>query len=179
MAEVSDRRPKALKRFDYLEQVSQEESWHVLYSGEHPDDDRHGLPSFWIGLDGPAKQRRRRPRWTRARVRETNRWAIALAKHRVRAFRLGLKSTVTMYQWLEILSRAHWACVYCESQATTVDHVVPLCAGGHDVRDNVVPACRACNSSKGRRALDAWLVKKRADVDSITARIAACHREAA
>lgn len=48
-------------------------------------------------------------------------------------------------------------CAYCaESEARTVEHVVPLCRGGrHDV-DNVLPVCSWCNTSKGAKLLTAW-----------------------
>jgi 5-methylcytosine-specific restriction endonuclease McrA len=48
-------------------------------------------------------------------------------------------------------------CAYCRiSPAKTCDHVVPLCRGGrHDV-DNVLPACKRCNSSKGAKLIGEW-----------------------
>lgn len=36
----------------------------------------------------------------------------------------------------------------------TLDHVVPLALGGPDIAENLRPAHRSCNSSKGARALD-------------------------
>ncbi|WP_405801681.1 HNH endonuclease [Streptomyces sp. NBC_01506] len=52
-----------------------------------------------------------------------------------------------------------WAsrCCYCGSEATALDHVVPLGFGGHDVERNVVPACWPCNSSKGGKSLADWV----------------------
>lgn len=35
----------------------------------------------------------------------------------------------------------------------TVEHVIPICAGGADSWDNVKLACHACNSAKGRKSL--------------------------
>lgn len=64
------------------------------------------------------------------------------------------------------LARAHWsrdayaevycrdghACRYCGSgDDLTVDHVVPRCRGGSDRLENLVVACRSCNSRKGGR----------------------------
>lgn len=47
-------------------------------------------------------------------------------------------------------------CHYCGKQTNpfadfTVDHVVPLAKGGTNELDNLVPACRRCNSAKGDR----------------------------
>lgn len=47
-------------------------------------------------------------------------------------------------------------CRYCGRPATSIDHVVPVSKGGKDEPDNLVPACRSCNSSKGSKALDDW-----------------------
>lgn len=34
----------------------------------------------------------------------------------------------------------------------TIDHVIPQCKGGTNGKDNLLPACAACNTAKG--ALD-------------------------
>ncbi len=60
-------------------------------------------------------------------------------------------------------------CVYCGGGATTVDHDVPLSRGGSEDPENLVPACRPCNSAKGRltgvefRAVmaEAWYARER------------------
>lgn len=38
----------------------------------------------------------------------------------------------------------------------TLDHLVPSKLGGLDTGDNLMPACRACNSSKGAKDLLVW-----------------------
>ena len=48
------------------------------------------------------------------------------------------------------------SCAYCDAAGTTVDHVVPLFRGGTNFEGNLVPACRACNISKGRWLLVEW-----------------------
>ena len=49
----------------------------------------------------------------------------------------------------EILLRDSSLCHYCGLHATTVDHKIPLIAGGDDSDDNLVGCCRKCNSKKG------------------------------
>lgn len=46
-------------------------------------------------------------------------------------------------------------CAYCgESDVViTFDHIVPTSEGGTHTLDNLLPACRSCNSSKGGRSL--------------------------
>lgn len=50
-----------------------------------------------------------------------------------------------------ILIRDCSLCQYCGSDATTVDHVIPISKGGTDEPDNLVAACTRCNYSKGNR----------------------------
>jgi len=47
-------------------------------------------------------------------------------------------------------------CAYCRCQrATTLDHIKPRSKGGPNLRSNLVPACRSCNTNKGS---ESWLV---------------------
>jgi 5-methylcytosine-specific restriction endonuclease McrA len=47
-----------------------------------------------------------------------------------------------------IFARDGGRCVYCGGPANSVDHVVPRSRGGRHVWENVVAACRRCNSRK-------------------------------
>jgi hypothetical protein len=48
-------------------------------------------------------------------------------------------------------------CVYCgTSDRLSLDHLVPVSLGGSDSPENIVYACRRCNSSKGGQDLLAW-----------------------
>ena len=51
-------------------------------------------------------------------------------------------------------------CVYCGEEATSVDHLIPQFKNGPDAADNLVPACRECNSSKGSRDAFVWAAGK-------------------
>ncbi len=57
----------------------------------------------------------------------------------------------------EILERDDFTCQYCGQHAPNVmlevDHVIPVCEGGSDDRENLATACTACNRGKeGLRA---------------------------
>lgn len=53
------------------------------------------------------------------------------------------------------------ACYYCGAKDTlAVDHLVPRIRGGPDEADNLIWACRACNSSKQGRDMLAWANSK-------------------
>jgi len=47
-----------------------------------------------------------------------------------------------------ILDRDNYVCHYCGGIADTVDHKKPVARGGSDSEDNLVAACRRCNSKK-------------------------------
>ncbi len=50
-----------------------------------------------------------------------------------------------------VFLRDRESCQYCGARAETVDHVVPRSRGGKHAWDNVVAACRRCNSKKRDR----------------------------
>lgn len=50
-----------------------------------------------------------------------------------------------------VFARDGWVCQYCGLQAENVDHVVPKSRGGEHSWENVVAACRRCNSKKENR----------------------------
>ena len=48
-------------------------------------------------------------------------------------------------------------CTYCHTTENLVaDHIVPKFLGGGNVAENIVCACRSCNSSKGKKDLLEW-----------------------
>lgn len=64
---------------------------------------------------------------------------------------------LTSTEWLAILAEANGHCTYCDKEALlTLDHVIPLSRGGKHSKDNVVPACQRCNSSKNARTPEEW-----------------------
>ncbi len=50
-----------------------------------------------------------------------------------------------------VFARDEWTCQYCGHAAENVDHVIPRSRGGGHVWENVVAACRRCNSKKENR----------------------------
>lgn len=49
------------------------------------------------------------------------------------------------------------ACCYCgATEKLSIDHLIPRMKGGEDYSDNLVWACKSCNSSKGGRDLLEW-----------------------
>lgn len=71
---------------------------------------------------------------------------------------------LTPAQWTAI--KAAWlGCAYCGKNDGVLqkDCVQPLSRGGRYTVDNVVPACRSCNASKGNEEVTLWMRRKRLD----------------
>ena len=71
---------------------------------------------------------------------------------------------LTDAQWAAL--QAAWAgCAYCGAAdgALQRDCVLPISRGGRYTLDNVVPACRSCNTSKCNDEVTGWLRRKRLD----------------
>lgn len=53
-----------------------------------------------------------------------------------------------------VFARDGHRCQYCGASAENIDHVVPKSRGGRHAWDNVVAACRPCNTAKRDRMLE-------------------------
>jgi 5-methylcytosine-specific restriction endonuclease McrA len=56
-----------------------------------------------------------------------------------------------------VFLRDKWTCQYCgekyKTHELTFDHLIPRCRGGQTTWDNIVTACRSCNTHKGWRSV--------------------------
>lgn len=63
-----------------------------------------------------------------------------------------IKVSYTPWEWIWKFGLSP-KCHYCDEpltlRTTTKDHLTPLCRGGSNLIDNLVPACLACNQDKG------------------------------
>ena len=67
-------------------------------------------------------------------------------------------------QWTAL--KAAWGgCAYCGDRAAPLqrDCVLALSRGGRYTLDNIVPACRSCNTSKWNDEVTGWLRRRRLD----------------
>jgi len=51
-------------------------------------------------------------------------------------------------------------CGYCGEEATSLDHIIPRFKSGPSNRNNLMPACRRCNTSKASEHMEAWYKKQ-------------------
>lgn len=130
---------------------------YVSYEDLPPAEAKHRTLSALARLNRDL-DRKRSPRaaFTNARIRAPV--ALQLSVHHNRALLMGRPSTLTEAEWTAIYASFRGRCAYCEeAKARTIDHVIPLSRGGAHCADNVVPACRPCNSRKGARPLHEML----------------------
>ena len=81
---------------------------------------------------------------------------------------------LTPHDWASL--RTAWGgCAYCgaTTDALQRDCVLPIARGGRYTLANVVPACRACNTSKCSAEVTTWMRRKRLDERSFLVRHAA------
>ena len=59
----------------------------------------------------------------------------------------------------EVLATHGEFCAYCGASGVNLqlDHVFPRSRGGSDTPENLVPACKPCNTSKGAKTVQEWL----------------------
>lgn len=71
---------------------------------------------------------------------------------------------LTPDQWQALLD-AWGGCAYCGAAEVAMqrDCVLPISRGGRYTLDNVVPACRSCNTSKCNDEVTGWMRRKRLD----------------
>lgn len=70
-----------------------------------------------------------------------------------RKHRRKFKSQLPSADWEVVKERYGNRCFYCgkESNKLNKEHVIPICRGGTDTIENIVPACWKCNRTKGKR----------------------------
>jgi len=81
----------------------------------------------------------------------------ARSRHKRRMLLASELSTLTAAEWAQIQTDQGGRCLYCgQIVKLTMDHVIPLSRGGEHTKENVVGACRSCNSAKKDRPLEEW-----------------------
>ena len=108
---------------------------------------------------GEAHREAKRVSFEKWRVAHLQERAQTQARRRARE--RGAVGSHTLGEWLEKCALFGRRCFYCgEARPLTRDHKVPLIRGGSDFIDNIVPACRRCNCSKGTRTSSEFLAMR-------------------
>lgn len=72
----------------------------------------------------------------------------------MRAKKLDLPATLTVWQWREAIRYFNGKCAYGDHAYEVLEHYLPVTKGGGTIVGNCVPACNACNLKKGNRHPD-------------------------
>lgn len=106
-------------------------------------------------------------------------WPASHERRRARI--LGVGGTFTAKEFRALMEAHEFTCVYCgELKTLGPDHVLPISRGGSNNIENILPACKSCNCSKGTKTLDEYLATLSAEQsDEIQTRLyMASHPEA-
>lgn len=77
--------------------------------------------------------------------------------------RHGGESELTEREWKFAIKYFNGHCCYCGAimDVPTKDHIKPLKDGGTMSRDNIIPCCKSCNSSKKDHEMLSWYQKQK------------------
>ncbi len=86
--------------------------------------------------------------------------------------RIGVTELRDLVNWEAMLAAHQYCCLYCGnfSFEMHMDHIEAKRHGGLDARENIAPACPACNVSKHAKPLRAWVKSKKLSRSAIRAR---------
>ena len=116
-----------------------------------------GREYYWAHAEEIRAKWRENAKKNRERNRKRDKQRAKVNAERRRTLQLDLPASFTKDDWMECLKYFHNSCAYCGAKKDlTQDHFVPLTSGGGLVPDNVVPACRRCNSSKNNHTFRQW-----------------------
>lgn len=90
--------------------------------------------------------------------RKNNKEKINIRTNIHRARKHKLVATLTIKEWEIIKQYFNNSCCYCGVQEKTLEqeHIIPVTKGGGYTKQNIVPACRHCNSSKLNKDMEDW-----------------------
>lgn len=104
--------------------------------------------SYWRNVE--TRRAVKRSEKFKKRRSELTRTEIGQLNGRLRKQGRRGRGIVRLDEWLTLLEKYDHKCAYCGyPNHIEMDHVIPISRGGFHVIANILPACKACNSSKG------------------------------
>ena len=89
--------------------------------------------------------------------------SIKASYHKREALKRNVLATMTDEEWLECQNyfkdeNGNLRCAYCNKviEVATVEHFIPIAKGGTLTKENVLPACLSCNTSKQDKDFFEW-----------------------
>jgi 5-methylcytosine-specific restriction endonuclease McrA len=88
----------------------------------------------------------------------------ANSKIRMQKYRSNKKQVFSNFNkkdWENCKNHFNNKCAYCGSDGVLhQEHFVPLSKGGEYTVENIIPACKRCNSSKSNNSFEIWYIKQ-------------------
>ena len=145
------------KRDDILKQKE-------IYYQENKEKIKERQNNYYYDNVEDCKRRERSWRKNNPHIKRT-------INERRRTMELKLPSTLTAEQWKDTKMFFNNSCAYCgmsEKEHLKVnrellhqEHFIPLVKGGTHDKNNIIPSCRSCNSSKFNYSFNEWYPKYR------------------
>lgn len=110
-------------------------------------------PKYKYAIDRKKKNE------SQQRYRERNKDKIWMDRHKRRAQKRQLKTVFLFTEETWVNCKAYFAnkCAYCGlEKPLTQEHFIPLSKNGEFTVNNIIPACRSCNPSKGDKDFFEW-----------------------
>ena len=81
-----------------------------------------------------------------------------VSSERRRTLKKQLPATFTLKQWNECKEYFNHSCAYCGKPMKRLEqeHFIPLNKGGEYTKNNILPSCKSCNSSKHAQNFFTW-----------------------
>lgn len=108
----------------------------------------------------PDKARARHKRWYWSNPENKDKIRVHVIQRRARLRGIEGKFTIADIENLKIKQSGKCANERCGTlliESCSVDHIVPLIAGGTNWPDNLQLLCGRCNSSKGVKPMESWI----------------------
>jgi len=135
----------------YAEHREQLSEYYAKHYAEHREQKCEYQAKYYADHKEPIRKRQAKY------YAEHREQSLAFSNKR-RATKLGLSEHHTQAEWLAKIDLLGNCCFYCgEAKPLTRDHKIPLSRGGGDEIQNILPACKSCNSKKHTQTTEEYL----------------------
>lgn len=126
------------------------------YKKKNPEKIKDYKKSYYLVPENRKRELEREKEW-RKRTGKSREYDL-----RRRSRKASLPNTLTKEEWNQILFDFKGSCAYCRKDGKmVVEHLIPLSRNDivnnpGTVKENIVPSCRSCNSSKHNKTHYEW-----------------------
>ena len=127
------------------------------YRAEHKDERSQYNKEYYIKHKENFSQRAKEYYKT-----ESGHAICVCCKQKREAIKKSLPATLTATQWEQIKLYFNNRCAYCgEERPLQQEHFIALTKKGEYSQNNIIPACKSCNSSKNNSSFFTWFPQQK------------------